>query len=242
MKKQITVLCQSKGGIGKSHAMWNFSYIHQHNEKVVFIDLDESTKTSSRLSALVGKHRVSHYTLLDEHYKIERESFLNMMELFSKGNYEKMFIDFGAAESEEFLKFLQFDFSAQTLKDICEELNIDLRFNIVLAGNDTLNACVNYSIQLTDILKDYFPVKWMFNMGLSGGLHVRQIGKQKIESIVNERYNNVQFIPFGDLGFAESAKDIIQLITHNKSVDELTFAGRLKFKEVMEKFTQSFGE
>jgi hypothetical protein len=239
MKKQVTVLCQSKGGIGKSYAVWNFAYMYQSNEEVIFIDLDESTKTSSRLSALVGSHRISHYSLLDEHQKIERESFLNMMELFSKANYQKMYVDFGAAESEEFLKFLQFDFSAETLRYICQELGIDLRFNIILAGNDTLNACVNYSIQLTDVLKDYFPIKWMFNMGLSGGLSTREVGKQKIEAIVNQRYSNVQFITFGDLGFAASAKDIIQMLTHNRSINELTFASRLKFKEVMETFAKS---
>jgi hypothetical protein len=242
MKKVINLVIQSKGGIGKSFAIWNFANFYQNDSKTIFIDLDESTKTSNRLVSLVGNQRISHYSLLDEHQKIERESFLNMLDLFSKANFNRMFIDFGASESEEFLKFIQVDSSVESLSEVCDELELDLQFIIVLAGNDTLNACLNYSLQLTELVKNNFPVQWMFNMGLSGGLETRNIAQNKIKTILNDKHPNVRFIPFGDLGFSTSANDIIQMLTHNRTMNDLTYASRTKFKEVMKEFAKVINE
>jgi hypothetical protein len=188
------------------------------------------------LASLISDKRVSHFSVLDEYKKIERENFLNMLELFNKASFDKMFIDCGAAESEEFLKFIGFDFSSEAFQEVCEEMNLEINFYIVLAGNDTLNACLNYASQMTELLKNHFSVKWLFNMGLSGGLEVRKIAKAKVEAVLSQKHPEVKFITFGDLGFSQSASDIIQMLTHNKSFTDLSLATKMKFRNILNDF------
>ncbi len=67
--KQVNLILQSKGGVGKSLFIW-FVAQNQKEEKTNFIDLDESTQTSSaRLGAVVGKERVRSFKILNEYFK-----------------------------------------------------------------------------------------------------------------------------------------------------------------------------
>lgn len=236
--KTLNFVIQSKGGVGKSFMIWLSANVYQNDEKTIFIDLDNSTKTTNkRLASVIDESRISHYSILDEQKKIEREEFLNMLDTFSQADFNQMFIDFGAPESEELLKFLQYEFSAETLKDACEELGIEINFMIVLAGNDTITACLSYSVTITNLVKEHFKTYWFLNLGLSGGIDARTATIDTINDVIQQAQLNTQVIPFGDLGFSQSAKDIIQMLANNSKPSELSFASNLKFKQVLKDFT-----
>jgi len=238
--KQLNFILQSKGGVGKSFLVWLLANQEKENETALFIDLDNSTQTSNaRLARLVGQNRVSHYSILDENKKIEREEFLNMLQAFSQIPAQKIYIDFGAPESEEFLKFLRYEFSAETLKEAADMLEISIRFNVIIAGNDTVSACLNYSQALTGLIQDYFPVLWFYNVGLSGGIETRETTKIGLITVIEQNGLKAQLIPFGDLGFSQSAKDIVKMLADGSTPDTLPFASKLKFNQVMKEFQSS---
>lgn len=238
-QKTLNFVLQSKGGVGKSFLIWLAANKYKDNENVIFIDLDNSTKTTNqRLANVVGEDRVSHYSILDDQKKIEREAFLNMLAEFSEVDFEQMFVDFGAPESEEFLKFLQYELTVETLKDACKELNVEIRFYIVVAGNDTLNACLNYSMPISKILHNNFEIYWYLNLGLSGGIDTRATTTTAIETALQKEEINAKLITFGDLGFSQSAKDIVQMLSSNSSPTSLPFASKLKFNQVLNDFSK----
>ncbi|WP_211243789.1 hypothetical protein [Runella limosa] len=238
--KQLNFILQSKGGVGKSFLVWLLANQYKDNEAVIFIDLDNSTQTSNaRLAGLVGQHRVSHYSILDENKKIEREEFLNMLQVFSQAEPNKIYVDFGAPESEEFLKFLRYEFSADTLKEASDMLGVTITFSVVIAGNDTVSACLNYSQALTTLAQDYFTVNWFYNVGLSGGIDSRETTKSTLENLITTNALKTQLIPFGDLGFSQSAKDIVKMLADGSTADTLPFASKLKFNQVMKEFQTS---
>ncbi|MDF7821847.1 hypothetical protein P1X15_29800 [Runella sp. MFBS21] len=235
--KQLHFILQSKGGVGKSFLVWLLANQQKDNQSVIFIDLDNSTQTSNaRLNGLVGPNRVSHYSILDENKKIEREEFLNMLQVFAQAPVEKIYVDFGAPESEEFLKFLRYEFSAETLKEAADMLEVSISFNVVIAGNDTVSACLNYSQALTSLTQDFFAVHWFYNVGLSGGIDSRDTTKAMLEMIISTNGLKTQLIPFGDLGFSQSSKDIVKMLADGSTPEALSFASKLKFNQVMKEF------
>jgi cellulose biosynthesis protein BcsQ len=55
--KQVNLILQSKGGVGKSLLTW-FLANHYSDENVLFMDVDESTRTSSsRLASILSSLR-----------------------------------------------------------------------------------------------------------------------------------------------------------------------------------------
>ncbi len=247
MLKKLHFILQSKGGVGKSFLVWLLAHREAQNEAVLFIDLDHSTQTThTRLARVVGEDRVTHYSLLDEHKKIEREEFLNMLQAFSQAEgFDTLYLDFGAPESEEFLKFLQYELSADILGEAAGMLGLSLTFNVVLAGNDTVSACVKYARTLTGLLRGEFQVNWFLNLGLSGGIDARRatesVLRQSMASMASmaETGGNVRLIGFGDLGFSQSAKDIVGMLADGSSPDTLPFASKLKFRQVLKEFQQA---
>jgi cellulose biosynthesis protein BcsQ len=107
--KQVNLVLQSKGGVGKLLFMWFVAQVEKE-AKSAFIDLDESTQTSlMRLGAIVGENRVKGFKILNENKKLEREKILNLFEVIANAKTDKWFVDFGASESEELRRLLEFD-------------------------------------------------------------------------------------------------------------------------------------
>lgn len=244
MPKKLHFILQSKGGVGKSFLVWLLAHREAQNEATLFIDLDHSTQTThTRLARVVGENRVTHYSLLDEHKKIEREEFLNMLQAFSQAEgFDTLYLDFGAPESEEFLKFIQYELSPDILGEAAGMLGLSLTFNVVLAGNDTVSACVKYARTLTGLLRGEFPVNWYLNLGLSGGIDARRATESVLRQSMAEAGGNVRLIGFGDLGFSQSAKDIVGMLADGSSPDTLPFASKLKFRQVLKEFQQAVSQ
>jgi MinD-like ATPase involved in chromosome partitioning or flagellar assembly len=205
--KQVNLILQSKGGVGKSLFMW-FVAQKQKAEKTVFIDLDESTQTSAtRLGAVVGKERVRSFKILNEYKKLEREKIISLFEGLATAKSDTFYIDFGAPESAEFLHLLENDVPADILREELVALGINLRVFVIVAGRDALNSCVNYYNAILKALDTQFPLSMVVNMGTFGGI---ETAEKAIEKLIELGFAPIK--RFGDLGSGGALKEIIDLI------------------------------
>ena len=226
--KKVHLILQSKGGVGKSLLTWMFAN-HFKNDTVFFIDTDESTKTSSsRLNILVSEGKSIFFPILNDNKKLEREMFLTMFERISKLKHETVFVDFGAPESEEFRKLLEFEIDTESLVSELKRINIELVLLIVVAGRDAFQSCMKYFNSMVDLSDGKIETNLLMNEGTFGGIEAIRLGK---ENLLSFGYSN--FLTFGDLGDSQSGKDIINCITENQTPENLSFAGRLMFRKVM---------
>lgn len=225
--KKVSLVIQSKGGVGKSLFLWFVAQLEKEKTSA-FIDLDESTfTTANRLGKVVGENRVKHFKILNENKKLEREKILNLFEVIATTKSKQWFIDFGAPESEEFKRLLTYDISAQTLAEELASMGIQLNLYIVIAGRDALVASLNYYESIQKLVGEALPFVALLNEGTFGGIESISLGKELLQKA------NINFMPFGGLGDSESGKEIIQLITDSKEPSTLNFAGRLTFKKVI---------
>lgn len=226
--KKVNLVLQSKGGVGKSLFLWFVAQVERDNP-TAFIDLDESTQTSSaRLGSVVGQERVKHFKILNENKKLEREKILNLFETLAKSKTDKWFIDFGAPESEEFRKLLEFDINVDLLVSELERIGIKLTIYIILAGKDALVSCLNYYNAFQNIVGNKISILALMNEGTFGGLESIQSGHQHFIDA------KIPFKSFGGLGDSESGKDVIMLVTEQKDPATLNFAGRLTYNKALD--------
>ncbi|MEA5429273.1 P-loop NTPase family protein [Arcicella lustrica] len=226
--KQINLILQAKGGVGKSLFTW-FVAQAEKDKKTSFIDLDESTKTSAnRLESVVGKNRIRHVDILNDYKRLEREKIIALFESLSKVQSPTIFIDFGAAESEEFKKLLEFDIPAHILKEELSQMGIDLRFYIIMAGRDAFVACYSYYEKLKLLIETHFQIIVLINEGTFSDAETITLVKQNFID------TGALFKGFGNLGNAESGRDVIKILTEGKGEDALNLMGKITIRKVLE--------
>lgn len=226
--KQVNLVLQSKGGVGKSLLIWFVAQLEKES-KSAFIDLDESTQTSSlRLGKIIGENRVRHFKILNENKKLEREKILNLFEVIAETKTDKWYIDFGASESDEFKRLLIFDISANSLFNELQNMGIELRVFVIIAGRDALASCANYYHHLKTLIGEDISCLALMNEGTFGGIESIEQGKETLQNA------KIEFKSFGSLGESENGKDVIRLITESKEPSTLNFAGRLTYRKALE--------
>lgn len=77
--KTIHLICQAKGGVGKSFLTYLVYHKYKQDDSVAYLDLDNTNQTT--LSRLKDKARS--FNVLDAKKKINREAFLAMIENIS---------------------------------------------------------------------------------------------------------------------------------------------------------------
>lgn len=226
---KVHLILQSKGGCGKSLLTWFLANLYANDESVVFMDIDESTKTSSsRLDSILPKGQSIFYPILNEQKKLERELFLNLFEKISRLSATNVFLDFGAPESEEFRKLLEFEIDSKNLMEELQYLGIELILFVVVAGRDAFASCTRFLTSLSDLVDGTIPSKILMNEGTFGGIEGIAIGKQNIEVL-----GHTAIFPFGNLGDSQSGKDIIKIISNGQKPENLSLAVKLTFKKAM---------
>ena len=226
--KTIHLILQAKGGVGKSLFTWFVAHTEK-DTKTSFIDLDESTHTTAnRLESIVGNKRIRHVEILNDSKRLEREKIIGLFESLSKAQSPNIYIDFGASESEEFRKLLEFDIPAEILKAELVRMGIDLRIFVVIAGRDAFVSCFNYFQSLSQQLLGNFKTMILLNEGTFGSSEAFGIAKVKLSSV------GLDYKCFGKLGESESGKDVIKMLTDDKGEDSLNLMGRITFKKALE--------
>ena len=150
---------QSKGGAGKSMLTYLQALKHEQDDKALFVDLDSSTKTSVRQLKFIGlRKRVVEVDIFDRLRKIERERLFQVLESLNKTTYERIYVDFGAPESEQLPGLFSIDFSIDEFKAFEQELGAAFRFNVVMAGGTAYRSCFEYLKKLTAAIDGRFPM------------------------------------------------------------------------------------
>src|ERR1700712_1565308 len=159
--KTVYLNVQAKGGAGKSMLTYLQALKLETNNNTAFVDLDSSTKTSSkqlRFIRLKAPNRVLEVDIFDELKKIEREKLITVFEALKATNFEQIYIDFGAAESEQLPKLFNIDFTLDEFKEFENEMEMQFVFNVVLAGGTAYQSSFAYLKRLTESLKGRFEV------------------------------------------------------------------------------------
>lgn len=226
--KKVHLILQAKGGVGKSLFTWFVAHAEK-DTKTSFIDLDESTHTSSnRLESIVGNKRIRQVEILNESKRLEREKIISLFESLSKAQTPNIYIDFGASESEEFRKLIEFDIPADILKEELIRMEIELKIFVVIAGRDAFVSCFNYYQMLSQHILNQFELTILLNEGTFGGTEATEIVKSKLCS------TGISFKCFGGLGDSESGRDVIKILTDGKGEESLNLMGRITFKKALE--------
>ncbi len=156
---------QSKGGAGKSMLTYLQALKNENNEKTLFVDLDNSTKTSlKQLQFLSVKKRIAEVSINDNKRRIDREKLFDVIEkLAALEPFETIFIDFGAPESQQFPSLFNLDFSAGELKDFETALDAKFVFNVIVAGGASYVSCMEFTHEVSESLKGLFDVNIWLN-------------------------------------------------------------------------------
>jgi hypothetical protein len=151
---------QSKGGSGKSMLTYLQGLKHEHNKSVAFVDLDHAVKTSSaQLQFLARQERLFVMDIYNKQKKVDREKLFKVLEVLNKQDFSETIIDFGATESEQLLRFLEYDFTVDEFKAFEQELGASFVFNVVVAGGTGYLACSQYLMKLAEILEGNFEIR-----------------------------------------------------------------------------------
>jgi hypothetical protein len=146
----------------------------------------------------------------------------------SKAQSPNIYIDFGASESEEFKKLLEFDIPSDILKAEMIRMELDLRIFVVIAGRDAFISCFNYFQLLSQQLSVHFKTVILLNEGTFGSSEAFEIVKAKLSSAA------LEYKYFGKLSESESGKDVIKMLTDGKGEESLNLMGRITFKKALE--------
>lgn len=225
MKKQVVFIAQSKGGTGKSFITWFIAH-NKKDEHTVFIDLDKSTRTSSRLKKIIGEKKVLELSIIDENSKLDREMFLNLFENISKAKSTEWFVDLGAPESDELKSFFKNEVPAEELKEILDEIGIDLRILVVIAGEDAFNASIQYYRDLVALAGDHIQIQAVKNEGTFTTNQSKEAGDKLLAEL------GIEFKRVGSMPVGNSSRELIALISGTESEANLSLAGKRSLRKV----------
>ncbi len=232
--KTVHCILQSKGGAGKSLLTWLLAQKHKDNASTVFIDLDNSTSTSSRrLGSIVGVDRIKTFHILDREKRLDREKILELFEGIAQSKkFSTTIIDFGAPESEEFLKLLTHHLEASLIKEELKALGVELHLQIVLAGRDAFPPTMDYYLNLKKANDNSFPVYALINSGTFQDEDAAQQTKQTLLAAQSSAFT------FGQIGTSQSGQDILGLLSGNGDVSTLGLVGRIQYKKIMREINE----
>lgn len=228
--KNVHLITQAKGGTGKSFVTWFFAYINK-GQNASFVDLDKSTRTSAkRLGKIVGDKRVVEMSIIDGNLRLDREKFLNILEGISQSKTDNWFIDLGAPESDELKTFFQNDYGVDDFKEVLDSIGINLKIYVVIAGEDALSASSEFYSTLKNLLGDAIPVIALKNEGTFKTIAAQQAGDQYLAEM-GISAKSVCKTPIGS-----SSTEIIKLIGNELEETNLSLAGKLGLKKMVDSF------
>ena len=225
MRNTRYIYCQvqGKGGAGKSFLTYLLALKNYHDENTLFIDADFNSKTSSTQNLRFippknKKERVVFFNILDEQKNIERKLFMKMLKRFGENEFafERVFIDFGTLESDQFLELFITFFEPGELKELEKEFNLKFIFQVVVAGNTNYLACMSYLEKVQQIFGEHHDIIIYPNLEKFSDSD-KQLTQLKAYT---ERFK-LPCKPFGNFGKgSESETDVRLMMMQGKYLDD----------------------
>jgi hypothetical protein len=162
-RKKVYLICQSKGGTGKSFLAFLLYHHTIEREDVHFLDWDFLTPTISRK---LPASKVTPYAKIITSERSNGEAVLDGVEWASKYGKDQTFLmDMGVRESAELIRTLTKIAPAKEIKSELEQmLNVDLHFEVVIAGKHDFFHSYQYLQKLQEATDDLFPVRAWANV------------------------------------------------------------------------------
>src|SRR5450432_352258 len=226
---------QSKGGAGKSMLTYFQALKHEEDAQSCFVDLDSSTKTSTRqLKFLHEQQRLFEIDIYDDFKKIEREKLFDVLDILSQTSFEEIFIDFGAPESEQFPSLFNIDFTIDEFKEFEASLDLKFVFNVIIAGGPAYVPCFEYLKTIVQLAGGYFETWCYINEHTFAG-HADLI--EEITQFSKLTKGNLKVKGFGNIQTDRSSgQAIIRYITQGKGLRAFeTFTSRTIMKRELAK-------
>jgi hypothetical protein len=227
---------QAKGGAGKSMLTYLQALKNENNDKVAFVELDSTTKTSKRqLKFLAEKNRLFEIEIFDKIKQIERQQLIEVLEDLNSYDFTDIYMDFGATESEQFINLINIDFNIDEFKSFETELDAKFVFNVVIAGGTSFASTFEYLKTLADIVNGHFDI-----IAYANEFTFQHYEQQltHLQSIVENAKGDIKaLVPFGAIHTDRSGGHII--ITNVKDGKGLaaytSFSARIIIKREMAK-------
>jgi hypothetical protein len=109
----------------------------------IFVDLDNSTKTSAKQLKFLGEQeRLITADIINAFKRIEIKTLFNVIEQLSETSFEEFYLDFGAPESEQLPNLFSMDFTAEEFKEFEASVKEKFVFNIVISGGPAYRSCM----------------------------------------------------------------------------------------------------
>lgn len=155
---------QAKGGAGKSMLTYLQALKREDDKETVFVDLDNSTKTSVKQLKFLGeKERLITTDIIDSFNRIEREKVFNVLEQLNETSFTEFYLDFGAPESEQLPSLFKMDFTVEEFKEFEQSIDAKFVFNIVISGGPAYRSCMEYASVVAEALNGEFDVFLFLN-------------------------------------------------------------------------------
>lgn len=156
MNKKILIICQAKGGVGKSILSYLTALSMYEDDNCLFVDCDSSTQTSTRQLKFLGEDRTETISLLDSEGILIRDKLISYLESIKDTPFHTVVFDLGAPESEQLPALFQHDVP---LQELAEELGFDFQFNVVIGGGGAYAASMDYLGKLITALGNEFKIE-----------------------------------------------------------------------------------
>ena len=155
---------QAKGGAGKSMLTYLQALKNEENASTLFVDLDNSTKTSlKQLKFLKEKRRLVETDITDAFKRIEREKLFQVLEDLNEMDFKEYYLDFGAPESEQLPNLFNIDFTVDEFKEFESGIAATFIFNIIVSGGPAYLSCMEYVDKVSQALAGQFDVFLFLN-------------------------------------------------------------------------------
>ncbi|HEV7382460.1 MAG TPA: hypothetical protein VGN64_21845, partial [Dyadobacter sp.] len=136
--------------------------LSQQEDSSLFVDVDHSTKTSSRQLKFLGEDRIESLSLIDRRDVLVRDLFIGYIESLDGAPFEQVYMDFGAPESEQFPALVGRDLDFKAWSDILEN---EVIFHVISAGGGAYRACVEYLDKIIQVVSGRFRIIVWHNIG-----------------------------------------------------------------------------
>jgi hypothetical protein len=163
MNRTINYIVSAKGGVGKSILSyeWAVYSTHKNRNDILFVDLDNSTQTSTKQLKFLGENQLETISLLNEKEVLVRDNLVSYLESLSASTFEEIVFDLGNPESEQMPALIERDLP---FAEFMNELGFNAVFNVVIGGGGAYRASVEYLQKLLKVLKGEFEVVVWLNI------------------------------------------------------------------------------
>ncbi|MES2794720.1 MAG: hypothetical protein V4683_02080 [Bacteroidota bacterium] len=222
--KKLNFIIQAKGGVGKSLLTYLFGLTEANNAETFFVDVDSSTKTSTKQLSFLTNARVENLSLLNSQEHLMRDRLIGYLESIAATPFNEYFFDFGAPESEQLPALI---FRDLPFREFLDELQFEAQFHIVISGGGSYTASTEYLSKMHKILKSEFEITaWKNIYGFEGWSSLGDELEKNCKSI------DVQIRCFGDFeSNSNLGAQILDQIRKGKPLSEYPIGAKLKMKQ-----------